>query len=126
MPSLAELKALIKSHQGDKPKLSAGKESLLLYAEKQGLLKKSEAVPVVHVAKEPIVKSRVKKESEPLPAILKKPVEQPAEKKTARIKETESIVSSKKEPSGFAAFMSANRGSGLSMSTLATKYRESK
>lgn len=116
MPTVAELKALVKSHATDKPKLSAGKEALLLYCEKAGLLKKPE--PVAQPAPkmvEPVVKKMkaVKTDIQELPKVLKKPVEQ-VEKPA------------KKAASSFAAFMSANKGSGMKMSELAAKYKESK
>ena len=43
MPSLKELKDLVKNYSSDAPILSSGKEALLLFAEKKGLLKKSDA-----------------------------------------------------------------------------------
>ena len=120
MPTLAELKKLVKEHSTDKPKLSAGKEALLLYAEKAGLLKKGEA-PVA----EPVAKAvrGASKKAEALPDVLLKP--EPVEKKTRFIKKiVEEIEPVKtKSASSFAEFMKANKGSGMKMTELAEMYK---
>jgi hypothetical protein len=129
MPTVAELKALVKSHAGEKPKLSAGKEALLLYCEKAGLLKKSEpvAAPAAAPAKEKNVKFG---KSDALPVELVKPVEAAPKKAKASAKASAPAAApaapAKKAPSGFAVFMSANKGSGMKMSELAAKYKELK
>lgn len=126
MPTVAELKKLVKEHSTDKPKLSAGKEALLLYCEKAGLLKKAEPVaqPVSKAVDPPAKKVKaVKAEAkEDMPAILKKPVEK-AEKQPVEKAEKQPA---KKAPSSFATFMSAHKGSGMKMSELAAKYKEMK
>jgi hypothetical protein len=131
MPTVAELKALVKSHAGEKPKLSAGKEALLLYCEKAGLLKKSEpvAAPAAAPAKEKNVKFG-KSMSDALPVELVKPAEAAPKKAKASAKASAPAAApaapAKKAPSGFAVFMSANKGSGMKMSELAAKYKELK
>jgi len=113
--TLGELKKLIKEHMKTTPKLSSGKQNLLLYADKAGLLKKKEAPVEVKkaelqsVLKKPVKEVKISKE---LPETLKKAKEEP--------------VKAKKAPTGFAAFMSANKGKGLSMSQMSQMYRESK
>lgn len=132
MPTLVELKKLIKSHGGDKPKLSAGKEALLIYAEKQGLLKKLDEVPA---PPEPKVKTKEKT----LPESLKKvqPVKESrfvrneivaepvSRRKTTKVV-AEPEPTTPKPKSSFSSFMSANKGSGLTMTQLAEKYRAEK
>lgn len=123
MPTVSELKALVKSHAGEKPKLSAGKEALLLYCEKAGLLKKSEpvAVPVAAPVKEKKVKV-VKSDLAALPTELVKPAEAAPKKSKAAT----APAPAKKAATGFAAFMSSHKGSGMKMSELAAKYKELK
>lgn len=133
MPTLAELKKLIKGHSTDKPKLSSGKEALLLYAEKVGLLQKKEekAQAVTEV------KSKLKSAPADLPDNLKKPVKtkearltikEVAEPKQSRrrVVEQEEEPMSPKPKSSFSAFMSEHKGSGMSMTQLAEKYRNNK
>jgi len=117
--TLGELKKLIKEHMKTTPKLSSGKQNLLLYADKAGLLKKKEApVEVKKAELQSVLKKPVKdlgeakKISKELPETLKKAKEGP--------------VKAKKAPTGFAAFMSANKGKGLSMSQMSQMYRDSK
>jgi len=117
--TLGELKKLIKEHMKTTPKLSSGKQNLLLYADKAGLLKKKEAPVEVKKAELPMdlkkpVKElgEAKKISKELPETLKKAKAEP--------------VKAKKAPTGFAAFMSANKGKGLSMSQMSQMYRDSK
>lgn len=119
--TLRELKALVKEHVKAAPKMSAGKQSLLLYADKNGLLKKKEA-PVVSAApvKSVDVKKAAKVKNE-LPEILQK-----SEPLTKKSKVAEPVVPAKKAPTGFAAFLSANKGKGLNMSEMSQMYRESK
>jgi len=120
--TLGELKKLIKEHMKTTPKLSSGKQNLLLYADKAGLLKKKEAPVEVKkaelqsVLKKPVKEVKISKE---LPETLKKAKEEP-------VKAKEEPVKAKKAPTGFAAFMSANKGKGLSMSQMSQMYRESK
>jgi len=119
--TLADLKKLIKDHAKSLPKLSAGKQSLLLYADKAGLLKKEA----------PVVESKPASKSE-LPASLKKAVtmskevrEMPESLKKP-MKKSEPAAPVKKAASGFAAFMSEHKGMGYNMSQLSQMYRESK
>jgi hypothetical protein len=137
MPTLAQLKALVKSHSGDKPKLSAGKEALLIYAEKQGLLKKPEA-PVVSEPKvkkadvlpEVLKKSKtVRKEVEPESVTNRKSKKEVMEPDTHKPNRRSAKIEPEpvsKPKSSFSAFMSANKGSGLTMTQLAEKYRAEK
>ena len=111
--TLRELKALVKEHVKSAPKMSAGKQNLLLYADKNGLIKKKE-VPAVPVA--PV--KTMKKVG--LPEVLQKIV--PAKK----AKVSEPVTPAKKAPTGFAAFLSANKGKGLKMAEMSQMYRESK
>ena len=128
--SVKELKALIKAHHAKSlPKMSAGKDALLVYAASAGLLKKKEEAPAPAPAKS------VKPVKE-LPAELKKPAkavtvkELPealkAPKAAKKLKEPEPAAPAKKSPTAFAAFMSANKGKGHSMAELSAMYRESK
>jgi hypothetical protein len=119
--TLRELKTLVKDHVKAAPKMSAGKQSLLLYADKNGLIKKKEApvVPVMPVKSIDVKKvAKVKAE---LPEILQKP-ETPIKK----VKVAEPVVPVKKAPTGFAAFLSANKGKGLKMAELSQMYRDAK
>jgi hypothetical protein len=122
--TLADLKKLIKDHAKSLPKLSAGKQSLLLYADKAGLLKKET----------PVVESKPASKSE-LPASLKKAVtmskevrEMPESLKKPMKKSEPAAPAApvKKAASGFAAFMSEHKGMGYNMSQLSQMYRESK
>jgi hypothetical protein len=124
--TLGELKKLIKEHMKTTPKLSSGKQNLLLYADKAGLLKKKEAPVEVKKAELPMdlkkpVKDlgEAKKISKELPETLKKAKAEPVKAKAEPVK-------AKKAPTGFAAFMSANKGKGLSMSQMSQMYRDSK
>ena len=136
MPSLKDLKALIKSHVKDAPKMNAGKEALLLFAEKKGLLKKNDVIESLNA---PIAKAK-----ESLPEVLKavktpksapgqdtplapkvKDVKAPKASKVADAKEVMPETKSRKA-SPFAQFMSANKGSGKSMGELSAMYRDSK
>ena len=146
MPTLKELKALVKGHSTDKPKMSAGKEALLMYAHAMGLLKPKEApaavpAPVVEKPAKKLVKMVTAKDD--LPAQLKAPVK--ATKAVAPVKESAKAVAPVKESKknliiedysgnkvtasalpakgGFAGFMSANKGKGHNMKTLAEMYR---
>ena len=135
MPSLKDLKALIKSHVKDAPKMNAGKEALLLFAEKKGLLK----TDVIESLNAPIAKAK-----ESLPEVLKavktpksapeqgsplapkvKDVKVAKAPKVADVKEVMPETKSRKA-SPFAQFMSANKGSGKSMGELSAMYRDSK
>jgi hypothetical protein len=129
MPTLAELKKLVKEHQTDKPRLSAGKEALLIYAEKAGLLKKPEVAPPA----EPKVIRGGKKTEMPLPEVLKK--SEPVEKKVRILREmpaprqeirAEVPAVKEKKVSAFSAFISANKGSGHNMKELAEMYKSNK
>lgn len=133
--TLGELKKLIKDHMKSSPKMSSGKQSLLLYADKMGLLKKKDVTPDVQSA---VVPAKALKGE--LPSNLKKPVKELGEaKKSSKelpetlkkakaepVKAKEEPVKAKKAPTGFAAFMSANKGQGLSMSQMSQMYRDSK
>lgn len=142
MPTLAELKALIKKHKDGKPKMSAGKEALLLYAEKAGLLKPKEEIKVEKAERELPAKKLIKMIKGPddeYPELKKKvpakaekkvpvkdveaPVKESAKKAKAPVKETEP---EKKSKGGFAAFISANKGQGHNMKSLAEMYRAQK
>jgi DNA-directed RNA polymerase subunit F len=137
MPTLKELKALIKGHS-DKPKLSAGKETLLLYAEKVGLLKPKEvkeAREEIKVEREMPAKKSVKMAAVDEFPELKKPVakapvkvvEKPAAKSKAAPKQVvETAAPEPKRGGGFAAFISANKGQGHNMKDLAIMYRAQK
>lgn len=115
--TLKELKAIVKEHVKSAPRMSSGKQNLLLYADKNGLLKKKEvpAVPVKAVA--------VKKVKNELPEVLQKS-EKIVPAKKAKV--SEPVVPAKKAPTGFAAFLSANKGKGLKMAEMSQMYRESK
>jgi hypothetical protein len=123
--TLGELKKLIKDHMKTAPKLSSGKQNLLLYADKAGLLKKKEA---------PVAAEKPAPMKAEIPTALKKPVKEkePKElpealKKTPKeVKIAKEAAPSKKAPTAFAAFMSANKGKGYTMSQLSQMYRESK
>ena len=136
MPTLKELKALVKGHSTDKPKMSAGKEALLMYAHAMGLLKPKEApaavpAPVVEKPAKKLVKMVTAKDD--LPAQLKAPVK--ATKAVAPVKESKKnliiedysgnkvTASALPAKGGFAGFMSANKGKGHNMKTLAEMYR---
>jgi hypothetical protein len=130
MPTLAELKALVKNHKNDKPKLSAGKDALLMWASKSGLLEKKEDAPAP-VAPVSAAKKTVKIEKiSALPAILKKKMPEPVivapkVKKTKAAPEPEPVAPGRKA-SAFSAFMSANKGSGYSMKELSEQYKQIK
>jgi hypothetical protein len=115
--TLKELKAIVKEHVKSAPRMSSGKQNLLLYADKNGLLKKKEvpAVPVKAVA--------VKKVKNELPEVLQKS-EKIVPAKKAKV--SEPVAPAKKAPTGFAAFLSANKGKGLKMAEMSQMYRESK
>jgi len=139
MPTLAELKELIKKHKDGKPKMNAGKEALLLYAEKAGLLKPKEEIKVerelpakklVKMVKGPDDYPELKK----LPAKAEKkvpakevesPAKETAKKTKAPVKEVQAEVE-KPSRGGFAAFISANKGQGHNMKSLAEMYRAQK
>jgi hypothetical protein len=116
--TLGELKKLIKEHMKTAPKLSSGKQNLLLYADKVGLLKKKEAPVEVKKPELPMDLKKPVKAKE-LPEALKKAKAEPVKAKAESEKP-------KKAPTGFAAFMSANKGKGLSMAQMSQMYRESK
>jgi hypothetical protein len=125
--TLSALKNLIKDHAKTLPKLSSGKQNLLLYAHNAGLLKKPDATPAVPIAgkeKRPIGE---KKAAEPLPQVLQKTKKEvPVKKGAVPAVAAAPPVKTKREASGFAAFMAQNKGQGLSMSQLSQMYRESK
>jgi hypothetical protein len=130
--SVKELKALIKAHHAKSlPKMSAGKDALLVYAASAGLLKKKDEDPT------PPAKTKAPKElpaelkkpagkvkvSQELPEVLKAPAKTPAKK----VKEPEAPPApAKKSPTAFAAFMAANKGQGHSMADLSAMYRAQK
>jgi hypothetical protein len=121
--TLADLKKLIKDHAKSLPKLSAGKQSLLLYADKAGLLKKEAPVESKPVSKSELpasLKKAVKMSNEvrEMPESLKKPMKKSEPAAPA--------APAKKAASGFAAFMSEHKGMGYNMSQLSQMYRESK
>jgi hypothetical protein len=126
MPTLAELKALVKGHSTDKPKMSAGKEALLLYAEKCGLLKKPEAAkePELKVTEIKAPKVAKMKKEDVLPPELKKPMPKSKVEKVAKVEAVEAPPA--KKSSSFASFMSEHKGQGLSMKQLAELYKQSK
>jgi len=142
MPTLAELKELIKKHKDGKPKMSAGKEALLLYAEKAGLLKPKEEIKVEReLPAKKLIKMikgpdddypELKKPEKKLPAKAEKkapakdveaPIKETAKKTKAPVKEVEVEKPSR---GGFAAFISANKGQGHNMKSLAEMYRAQK
>lgn len=135
MPSLKDLKALVKAHVKDAPKMSAGKEALLLFAEKKGLLK-AEATPAPAPASSasalPEALKAPKKKATPAPAPeqgtpLAPKVKAPKVKATAPVADVKPVAEPKaKKASPFAQFMSANKGSGKSMAELSEMYRNSK
>jgi hypothetical protein len=137
MPSLKDLKALVKAHVKDAPKMSAGKEALLLFAEKKGLLK-AEATPAPAPASSasalPEVLKAPKKKATPAPKAtseqgtpLAPKVKSPKVKATAPVADVKPVAEPKaKKSSPFAQFMSANKGSGKSMAELSEMYRNSK
>lgn len=139
MPSLAELKTLVKNYKSDRPRLTAGKDTLLTWAAEKGLLKKEEAVvaaapapaPKKVAAELPAVlrrKSVVAPEPEPEPEAPKRratknipdPAPVAAKSVMAAVK---SATASAKKSSPFSAFMAANKGSGKSMKDLAAEYK---
>jgi outer membrane biosynthesis protein TonB len=143
MPTLAELKELIKKHKDGKPKMNAGKEALLLYAEKAGLLKPKEEVKVEReLPAKKLVKMikgpdddypELKKPEKKLPAKAekkapaKKDVEAPAKETANKTKATAKEAEPEKTSrGGFAAFISANKGQGHNMKSLAEMYRAQK
>jgi len=129
MPSLKDLKVLVKNYSSDAPKLSSGKEALLLFAEKKGLLKKSDAPAPAPPAD--TVASLVKKEkvTEALPEVLKKKKAEKAKSepkgKVAPLPVEHDEPKSKKA-SPFAMYMQSQRGQGKSMAQLSAEYREAK
>jgi translation initiation factor 1 (eIF-1/SUI1) len=143
MPTLAELKELIKKHKDGKPKMSAGKEALLLYAEKAGLLKPKEEIKVEReLPAKKLVKMvkglddeypELKKIEKKLPAkaekkLPAKEVESPAKETAKKTKATvkKEVEMEKPSKGGFAAFISANKGQGHNMKSLAEMYRAQK
>jgi hypothetical protein len=132
MPSLADLKTLVKTYRDDRPKLSAGKDALLTWCATKGLLKKDEpAMP--EKAREdpkPVKAPKEKKvvmESE-LPKELRKPEVVTAKKveKVSKKVVMEEPVKAVSAKGAFSAFISKHKGSGLSMKELADKYKASK
>jgi len=121
--TLGDLKKLIKDHMKTAPKLSSGKQNLLLYADKMGLIKKKEAPSVTKTELPASLKKAKEVKSAPvvseLPANLKKA-------KAPKAEPVEESKSSKKAPSGFAKFMSENKGKGFSMSQMSQMYRDLK
>lgn len=124
MPTLAELKALVKNHKNDKPKLSAGKDALLMWATKSGLLEKKEADPAPMPAALAAKKTVKIEKVSALPAILKKKIEEPAVPKVKKSKAEPEPVATGRKQSSFSAFMSANKGSGYSMKELSEQYKQ--
>jgi hypothetical protein len=134
--SVKELKALIKAHHAKSlPKMSAGKDALLVYAASAGLLKKKDEDPT------PPAKTKAPKElpaelkkpagkvkvSQELPEVLKAPAKTPAKTSAKKLKEPEAPPApAKKSPTAFAAFMAANKGQGHSMADLSAMYRAQK
>jgi hypothetical protein len=135
MPSLKDLKALVKAHVKDAPKMSAGKDALLLFAEKKGLLKAEAPAPAPSASALPEVLKAPKKKATPAtpaPAPeqgtpLAPKVKAPKVPKTAPVADVKPVAEPKaKKSSPFAQFMSANKGSGKSMAELSEMYRNSK
>jgi hypothetical protein len=136
MPSLAELKTLVKNYKSDRPRLTAGKDTLLTWAAEKGLLKKEEPVVAAPVA-------APKKVVAELPAVLRRKSvaapepepEAPKRRATKNIPDpapvaaksvtaaAKSVTASAKKSSPFSAFMAANKGSGKSMKDLAAEYK---
>jgi len=139
MPSLKDLKALVKAHVKDAPKMSAGKDALLLFAEKKGLLK-AEATPAPAPASsasalpEVLKAPKAKAKATPAPKAtseqgtpLAVKSKAPKVKATAPVADVTPVAEPKaKKSSPFAQFMSANKGSGKSMAELSEMYRQSK
>lgn len=137
MPSLKDLKALVKAHVKDAPKMSAGKDALLLFAEKKGLLKAEAPAPAPASsasALPEVLKAPKKKATPATPAPapeqgtpLAPKVKAPKVKATAPVADVKQVAEPKaKKSSPFAQFMSANKGSGKSMAELSEMYRNSK
>jgi len=131
--SLKELKALIKEHAKSLPKMSSGKTALALYAEKNGLLKRPdpEVVPAPVKAKKelpPITKAPAKKSApvEAIEPVFQKQKAMPELHKSLIKKPVAPVEPAKKAPSGFALFMSQNKGQGYNMAQMSQMYRESK
>jgi hypothetical protein len=115
--TLAELKKMIKEHSKTAPKLSSGKQNLLLYAERAGLLKSREAVAPLITPRGP-----VRKQEAPMPP-AKRPLKSDLPAELKRPVKTEPV---KKSPSGFAKFLSDYKGQGYTMTELSQLYKESK
>lgn len=141
MPSLKDLKALVKAHVKDAPKMSAGKEALLLFAEKKGLLKSeapasapapapassASALPEVLKAKAPKAPKATPAPAPEQGTPLAPKVKAPKVPKTAPVADVKPVAEPKaKKSSPFAQFMSAHKGSGKSMAELSEMYRNSK
>jgi hypothetical protein len=117
--TLAELKKMIKEHSMTAPKLSSGKQNLLLYAERAGLLKSKEAVS----QQGPITpRGPVRKQEAPMPP-AKRPLKSDLPAELKRPVKAEPV---KKSPSGFAKFLSDYKGQGYTMTELSQLYKESK
>jgi len=119
--TLAELKKMIKDHTKTAPKLSSGKQNLLLYADRMGLLKSKEAVEAP-----PAIKTPAPKVAKELPAALKKVHAKPVAELPASLKKPVEAAPVKKTPTGFAKFLSDNKGQGYTMAQLSELYRQSK
>jgi len=115
--SLAELRAAVKLFRKESPKLSSKKSDLLGFAERVGITKKKEVAveppPPTASEKHPKVMPKPVM-PDVLPAILKKSLPPKA------------LQPSKKVATGFAGFMSENKGKGYSMKELAELYKSSK
>jgi len=120
--SLAELRAAVKLFRKESPKLSSKKSDLQGFAERVGITKKKEVAvepppPTISEKQPKVVPKLVKPEV--LPAILKKSLPLPP-------KASVSQAPVKKVATGFAGFMSENKGKGYSMKELAELYKSSK
>jgi len=140
--TLRELKTLVKEHVKSAPKMSSGKQSLLLYADKMGLLKKDIPVEKLVKVEAPLKTEKpIKVDKGELAEGLKKPIRRMSETpeilkapaKVSKVKAEKVLVATevsekvqKKAPTAFAAFISANKGQGMNMSELSKKYRENK
>ena len=132
--TLKDLKALIKEHAKTLPKMSSGKMNLMLYADKNGLIKKKEE-PVKNDVlpanlKKPVKTVAVKEE---LPEVLKAPKAKDERVLSEVLKGKQPVKSKKveeikpvKKVSPFAQFMSEHKGQGYSMTQMSQMYKESK
>jgi hypothetical protein len=122
MPSLAELKTLVKNYKSDRPRLTAGKDALMVWAAEKGLLKKEEPVAAAPAAA-PKKAAALPAELRRKPAAAPEPELEAPKKRASKAKPEPVAAAPAKKSSPFSAFMAANKGSGKSMATLAAEYK---